>query len=60
MGVLFLLQGSPDTSLIITCDETGKIVCFENRKRLRKHVAVARGFARGSSRNVSPMMSGKV
>ncbi len=52
-------EASPDTSLMITCDETGKISCFENRKRFRKHLAVTRSYMRGSSRGVTPMMPQK-
>jgi WD40 repeat protein len=59
MGDQGIGEGTPDTTLMITCDETGKISCFENRKRFRKHMAVARSYMRGSSRSMTAMMPHK-
>ena len=60
MGDLGVGESTPDTTMMITCDETGKISCFENRKRFRKHMAVARSYMRGSSRGgMTPMMPNK-
>jgi hypothetical protein len=46
-----------DASLMITADETGKLMVFENKKRIRRHAVAARSYlSRGSSR-MSPSMS---
>lgn len=50
--------GEPDTTFVVTCDETGKLQVFENRKRLRRHAAaLLRG--RGSQRDLTPRMTPK-
>ena len=39
--------------MVISCDETGKLLVFENKKRMRRHATVARGYMRGSTRGAS-------